>query len=218
MSQFFTSCGQRIGVSVSASVLPTNIQGWFPFRWTGWISLGFSRVFSRTTVWKHQYFGAQASLWSNSHIHARLLETTALTRRTFVGNSMSLLFNMLSKFVMAFLKRSKHLLILWLQSWSKVILEPKKMKSVTVSTFPPSICYEVIGVDAMIFGFWILNFKPAFSLSSFTFIRKLFGSSLLSAIKVVSCAYLRLLIFVLAILILACKSSSLAFHLMHSAK
>ena len=74
MSQFFTSGGQSIRVSASASVLPMNIQDWSPLGWTGWISLqskGLSRVFSNTTVQKHQLFGAQLSSWSNSHIHTR---------------------------------------------------------------------------------------------------------------------------------------------------
>ena len=77
MSQFFTSGGQNTGVSASASVLPMNIQDWFPLRRTGWISLqskGLSRVFSNTTVQKHQLFSAQLSLWSNSHIHTWLQE------------------------------------------------------------------------------------------------------------------------------------------------
>ena len=77
MSQFFASGGQSIGVSASASVLPMNIQDWSPLGWTSWISLqskGLSRVFSNTTVQKHQFFGAQLSLYSNSHIHAWLLE------------------------------------------------------------------------------------------------------------------------------------------------
>ena len=72
MSQFFASGSQSIGVSASASILPMNIQDWFPLEWTGWISLlskGFSRVFSNTTVQKHQFFDAQLSLYSNSHIH-----------------------------------------------------------------------------------------------------------------------------------------------------
>ena len=76
-NQFFASGGQSFGVSASASVLPTNIQDWCPLGWTGWISLqskGLSRVFSNTTVQKHQFFGAQLSLWSNSHIHTQLLE------------------------------------------------------------------------------------------------------------------------------------------------
>ena len=77
MSQFFASGGQSIRVSASASVLPMNIQGWSPLRWTGQISLqskGLSRVFSNTTVQKHQFYGAQLSLYSSSHIHAWLLE------------------------------------------------------------------------------------------------------------------------------------------------
>ena len=76
-SQFFTSSGQSIGVSASASVLPMNFQNWFPLGWTGWISLqskGHSRVFFNTTVQKHQFFGTQLSSQSNSHIHTRLLE------------------------------------------------------------------------------------------------------------------------------------------------
>ena len=77
MSQLFTSGGQSIGVSASTSVLPMNTQDWSPLGWTGWISLqskGLSRVFSNTTVQKHQFFGAQLFLWSNSHIHTWLLE------------------------------------------------------------------------------------------------------------------------------------------------
>ena len=77
ISQLFTSGGQHIGVSASASVVPMNIQGWFPLRFTGLISLqskGLSRVFSSTTIWKHQFFGAQSSLQSNSYIHTWLLE------------------------------------------------------------------------------------------------------------------------------------------------
>ena len=100
-----------------------------------------------------------------------------------------------------------------------MILEPKKIKSVTASTFSSSICHEVMGLDAMILVFWmlifflifklyIIVFKPAFSLSSFTLIIRLFISYLLSAIRVVSSAYPRLLTFLPAILILACDSSS----------
>ena len=86
----------------------------------------------------------------------------SLIRWTFVGKIMSLLFNMLSRLVIAFLPRSKHLLISWLQSPSAVILEPKKIKSLTVSIVSPSICQEVMGPDAMILVFWMLSFKPAF--------------------------------------------------------
>ena len=94
MSQFFTSCGQSIGVSASASVLPMNIQDWFPLGWTGWISLqskGLSRVFN-TTVQKHQFFGAQLSLWSYGptlNPHMTTGKTIALTICTFVGKVMS---------------------------------------------------------------------------------------------------------------------------------
>ena len=96
-------------------------------------------------------------------------KTIALTRWTIVGKVMSLLFNMLSRLVIAFLPRSKHLLISWLQLPSAVILEPKKIKSFTVSTVSPSICHEVMGPDAMIFVFWILSFKPIFSTLLFHF-------------------------------------------------
>ena len=89
-------------------------------------------------------------------------KTIALTRRTFVGKVMSLLFDMLSRLVIVFLPRSKRLLISWLQSPSAVILEPKKIKSVTVFIVSPSICHEVMGPDTMILVFWMLNFKPAF--------------------------------------------------------
>ena len=109
----------------------------------------------------------------------------ALTRWTFVSKVMSLLFNMLSRLVIAFPPRSKHLLISWLQLPSAVILEPKKMKSVIVSIVSSFICHEVMGLDVMILVFWMLSIKPAFSLFFFTFIKRLF-SSLLSAIRVVS--------------------------------
>ena len=112
-------------------------------------------------------------------------KTIALTRSTFVGKAMSLLFNMLSRLFIACLSKSKHLLISWLQSPSAVILEAKKIKSVTISTVSPTICHEVMGPDAMILVFWILSFKPTFSLSSFTFIKRLFSSCLLSATRVV---------------------------------
>ena len=106
MSQLFTSGGQSIGVSASTSVLPMNIQDLFPLGWTGWIFLqskGLSRVFSNTTVQKHQFFGAQPS-FQLSHPYMTTGKTIALTRRTFVGKVMSLLFNMLSQLVITFLQ------------------------------------------------------------------------------------------------------------------
>ena len=132
-----------------------------------------------------------------SHPHMTTGKTIALTRWTFVRKVISLFFNMISRLVITFLPRSKCLFISWLQSLSAVISEPKKIKSVTVPIVSPSICHEVMGPDAMIWIFWMLSFKPAFSLSSFTFIKRIFCSSLLSAIRVVSSAYLRLLIFLL---------------------
>ena len=101
-----------------------------------------------------------------SHPYMSTGKTIALTRWTFVGKVMSLLFNMLSRLVIAFLPRSKHLLVSWLQSPSAVILEPPKIKSATVCTVSPSICHEMIGLDAVILVFC---FKPTFSLSSFRF-------------------------------------------------
>ena len=89
MSQPFASGGQKTGASASASVLPMNIQNWFPLGLTGLISLeskGLSRVFSNTTVQKHHLFGVQLSLWSNSHPYTTTGKTIALTRQTFVGN------------------------------------------------------------------------------------------------------------------------------------
>ena len=121
-------------------------------------------------------------------------KTKTLIIWTFVSKEMSLLFNRLSRFLIAFLPRSNHLLISRLQSLSAVILEPKKRKSAALSTFSPSTCYEVMGPEALILVFQILSFNPAFSLSSFTLVKKLFSSSLLSAIGVVSSACLRLMI------------------------
>ena len=100
MSQLFAWGGPSIGVSASASVLPMNTQDWAPSEWTGWISLqskGLSRVLSNTTVQKHQFFGAQLSSQSNSHPYMTTGKTIALTRGTFVGKIISLLFNILSR-------------------------------------------------------------------------------------------------------------------------
>ena len=139
-----------------------------------------------------------------SHLYMSTEKTIALTRWTFVGKVMSLLFNMLSRFVIAFLSRNKHLSISWLPSPSAGIWGPKKIKSVTVSIASSSLCHEVMGPDAMILAFWMLHFKPVFSLSSF--IKRLLSSSSFSALRVVSSAYLRLLIFLLAVLVCMCST------------
>ena len=217
VSQLFTSGGQNI--AAAASVLPMNTQDWFPLGLIDLISLqskGFSRVFSNTTVRKHKFMGTQTSLWSNSDPSMTPGKAIALSRQIFVGKVMSLLFNMLSTLVISFLPRSKGLLISWLQSPSAVVLEPQIIKSATISTVSLSICHEVMGPDAMIWVFYMLSFQPTFSLSSFTFIKGLFSSSL-SAIRVVSSAYLRLLIFLPVVLIPACALSILAFLMMYSA-
>ena len=121
-----------------------------------------------------QYHSSKASiLWHSafftvqlSHTYMTTGKNIALTRRTFIGKVMSLLLNMLSRLVITFSPRCKHLLISWLQSPSAVILETPKIKSDIVSTAFPSISYEVMGPDAMILVFWMLSFKPTFSLSS----------------------------------------------------
>ena len=152
-------------------------------------------------------------------------KTLGLTIWTFVSKVLSLLFNMLSRLVITFLPRSKHLLISWLQSPSAVILEPRKIKSVTVSIVSPSVCHKVVGLDVMKWWDWMpwssfcecWVLSQLISLSSLTFIKRFFSSSLLSAIRVVSSSYLRLLIFLLTLLIPSCDSSSPACHIMYSA-
>ena len=123
------SVDQSIEASASASAFPMNIQDWLPLALTGLVSLlskELSRVFSSTTVLKHQFFSSQPSLCSNSHPYMTTGKIIALTIWTFVGKVMSLLFNMLSRLVIAFLPRSKHLLSSWLQSLSTVISGPRK--------------------------------------------------------------------------------------------
>ena len=142
MSQLFASGGQSIGVSASTSVPPMNTQDWSPLGWTGWISLqskGLSRVFSNATVQKHQHSAFFIIQLSPPYMTTG--KTIALTRWTFVGKVMSLVFNMLFMLVITFFPRSKPLLISWLRSPPAVILEPRKIKSATVSTVSPSICH-----------------------------------------------------------------------------
>ena len=198
--QCFGSLHQSIGASFSVSVFPMNTQGWFLLALTSLISLqskGLSRVFSSTTIQKHHSLALSPLYGPTLTWYMTTGKTLALTIWTFVGKVMSLLFNMLSRFVIAFLPRSKCLLISWLQSPSAVILEPEKRKSVTASIFFPSICHEVMrsyDVICFYFIFLILSFKPVFSLSSFTLIRGLFSSSSLYSITVVSSVYVKLLI------------------------
>ena len=183
MSQFFASGGQSIGVSASALILLMNIQDWFPSGWTNCMPLQFKGLKSLlqqvSILWCSAFLIVQLS-----HLYMTTGKTIALTRWTFVGKLMSLLFNLLSRLLITYLPRSNHLLISCLQSPSAVILETKNIKSVTVSIVSPQTCHEVMGLDAIILVFWMLSFKPTFSLSSFTFIKRLLSSSL-SAIRVV---------------------------------
>ena len=126
---------------------------WFALAVQGTLKSILQHHSSKASILWHS--AKNALFMANSHIHPYMTtgKTLALTRQTFVGKVMSLLFNMLSRLVIAFLPRSKRLLISWPQSPSAVILEPKKIKSVTVSTFCPSICHEVMGPGATILVF-----------------------------------------------------------------
>ena len=156
MSQLFTLGSQSIGVSASTSVLPMNTQDCSPLGWTGLISL-----LSKGLKGLLQHHSSKASILrcsaffivQLSHPYVNTGKTIALTRQTFVDKVMSLFFNMLSRLVITFLPKSMCLLIAWLQSQCAVILEPPKIKAVTVSTVSPSICHEVMGPDAMILVF-----------------------------------------------------------------
>ena len=158
--------------SFSFSISPSNeYSGLISFR-RDWLDL---LTVQRTFKSLSQHHSSKASILQCSaffivqlsHPYMNNGKTIALTRRIFVGKVMSLLFNMLSRFVITFLLRSKCILISWLQSPSAEILEPMEIKSGTVSTVSPSICHEVMGLDATILVFWMLSFKPTFSLSSF---------------------------------------------------
>ena len=164
MSQLYTSGEQSIGASASASVLPVKIQDWFPLGLTGLISSqpmgGFSSLL--------QHHSSKASIlrWSAffycpafTSVHDYRKKAIALIIQTFIGKVMSLLFNMLSRFVIAFLPGSKRLLFSWLQPPFTVTLEPKKIKSVTVSIDFSSICHEMMGLNAMVFVSWIVGEK-----------------------------------------------------------
>ena len=129
ISKFFTSGGQNIGMLASASVLPMNIQDWFLLGWTGWISLlskGLSSLLQHHSSKASILHCSTFFMVQLSHPYMTTGRTEALTRWTFVGKLMSMVFNMRSRLVIIFHPRSKHLLISWLQSPSAVILEPKK--------------------------------------------------------------------------------------------
>ena len=131
----------------------SEYSGLIPLGWISLLSKGLSWVFSSTAIQKHQLFSTQASLWFYSHLYITTGKFMALTIWMFVGKVISLLFNTLSRIVIAFFQGAS-VLISWLQSACSVILEPKKIKSATASTFPPSICHEVMGLDIMILIFF----------------------------------------------------------------
>ena len=153
--------------SFSFSISPSNEYLGFIFFRIDWFDLLAVQETLKSLLQQHN---SKASILQHSvffldqisYLYLTTRKTIALTIWTFVSKVMSLLFNTLSRFVIAFLLRSKRLLIQWLLSSSALILESKKIKSVTVSTFSPSICHEVMGLDAMILVFWMLSFRWLF--------------------------------------------------------
>ena len=173
MNQHFASVAQSIGASAWVPVLQMNIQDWFFFRIDQFDLLDVQG----TLKYLLQHYSSKEYIFQCSaffmvqllHPYITTGKTVDLTIQIFVGKVMSLLFNILSRFLITFLLRSKCLLNSYLQSPSSVILEPKKMKSITVSTLFPLICCEVMGPDSRILVFWMLSFKPV---SFSTFIKR----------------------------------------------
>ena len=163
MRQFFTPGGRSFSFSISPfseySGLISFRMDWFDFfDVQGTLKNLLQQHSSKASIlWCSAFFTVQLS-----HPYMTTGKTVALTRWTYVDKVTSLLLNMLPRLVIAFLPRSKCLLISWLQSPSAVILDPKKIKSVTVSIVSPSICHEVMGLDAIILVFWMLSFKQLF--------------------------------------------------------
>ena len=218
VSRFFTS--RSWNWSFNFSISPSNeYSGLISFR-MDWLDLLAVQGTLKSLL---QHHSSKASvLWhsaffmvQHSHPYMTTGKIIALTRKTNVGKVMSLLFNMLSRLVIAFLPRSKCLLISWLQSPSAVILEPKKIKSATVSIISPSICHEVMGPDAMILIFecWVLSqvFHSLLSLSS--------RDSLVPLHFLPKCGVICIAEVDISLCNLdsSCVSSSLAFHMMYSA-
>ena len=203
MSWLFTSGDQNIGTSASASILAMSIQGWFPCCPRDSQESSPARQFksSNSLVLCLLYDSALTTVCDYWKDHS--LDHLYLCWQRFLTQS---------SFLLAFLPRSNHFPISWLQASSTVILEPKNRKSIAASTFSPSICHWAKCHD--LFFFLIFSFTLTFWLSSFTLIKRLFIFSSLSAIRVVSSAYLRLLMFLLPILIPACNFSRPAFLMM----
>ena len=221
MSQLFTWGGQSIAVSASSSVLPMNTQNWSPFR-MDWLDLLAVQGTLKSLL---QHHSSKASIFRHSafftvqpsHPYMTTGKTIALTGQTFVGKVMSLLFNMLSVLVITFLPRNKRLFISWLQSPSAAILEPPKIK--------PWHCFHCLpiyfpwddGTRCHDLSFLNVELQANFLTLLFHFHQEDFSSSSLSAIRVMSSAYMRLLIFLLTVLIPAYASFSPAFLMVYSA-
>ena len=170
--------GQSIGTSDSATNLPMNSHGWFPLGLAGLILLQSKELSvlqhhnsKASVLWLSAFFMVQLS-----HLYMTTGKTIAFTIQIFVSKVISMLFNMLSRFVIAFLPRRKCLLIPWSSQPSAAILESKKIKSVTASTFSLPISHEVMGLGIMTLVFFMLISKPAFSLSSLILIKRFFSS------------------------------------------
>ena len=189
----------------SFRINPSNeYSGWISFRidWTHCLAVqetvkNLLQHNSKASVFQHSAF----FMVQLSHPYMATGKNIALIICIFASKVISLFFKTLSRFVIAFLPRSKHLLTSWLQLLSAGILKSRKIKSVTASIFPPFICHEMMGPDAIILVFQTLSFKSALFTLLFHLIKRLFSSSLLSNIRMVSPAYLSLLIFLLAVLI-----------------
>ena len=169
VSWLFASGGHSIEASASAISPSNEYLGFISFR-IDWFDLPALQGTLKSLL-QHQFKSINSLVLSLCYgptltsIHD-YWKDCCFDYMSFVGKVMSLLFNMLSRFIIIFLPRSCHLLISWLQLPSAVTLESKKEKSVTASTFPPSICHEVMKPHAFILVFWTLSFKPAFSLST----------------------------------------------------
>ena len=219
MSQLFASGYQNTGVSASATVLSMIIQGWFPLELTGLTSLlskGLRSLLHHHNLKTSILLCSAFFKFQLSQLYMTTGKTIALTTQTFVSKIMPLIFNTLSRFVIAFLLKSNHLLISWLQS-----------KSTDFRAYKEKICHYFHffhfhlpwsnGAGCCDLSFLRFSFKPAFSLLSITLIKRLFCSSFISTISMVLSTYLRLLMFLLPILLPAYNSSSLAFLRMCSA-
>ena len=174
MGKFFTSGGQSIGVSASASVLPMNIQDWFTLDWLdllavpGTLNSLLQHHSSKESILRCSVF----FMAHHSHPYMTTGKTIAFTRQTFVSKIMSLLFNMLSRLVTSFLPRSKCINFMAVVTICSNFEVQGNEVSHCFHCFP-SICHEVMGPDARFLVFLILHNKPTFSLSSFTFIKRL---------------------------------------------